>query len=107
MSFDPERALERLFDEYSQRAKAIRHDLGLLRDPDFAEQAQQRQNDDVLQALLAEAEAELRLVGLARERLREGHYGLCTRCGLAIAPERLQALPAAQCCLDCASKNPA
>lgn len=107
MNFDPGLALERLFDEYSRRAKAIRHDLGLLHNADFAEQAQERQNDEVLQALLAEAEAGLRLVGLARQRLAEGSYGQCLRCGEAIEPARLQALPMAECCLACANKREA
>ncbi|WP_068829158.1 TraR/DksA family transcriptional regulator [Pseudomonas sp. BMS12] len=107
MSFDPGSALERLFDEYSRRAKAIRHDLGLPHNADFAEQAQERQNDEVLQALLAEAEAGLRQVGLARLRLAEGTYGQCQRCGEPIEPARLQALPAAECCLACADKHQA
>lgn len=104
MSFDPGQALQQLFDEYSRRASAIRHDLGLLHNADFAEQAQERQNDEVLQALLAEAEAGLRLVGLARLRLAEGTYGQCLKCGEPIEPARLQALPVAECCLACASK---
>lgn len=105
MSFDPGPALEQLFDEYSQRARAIRHDLGLPHNADFAEQAQERQNDEVLQALLAEAEAGLRQVGLARQRLAAGRYGLCLRCGEPIEPARLQAWPAAECCLACAERS--
>lgn len=105
MSFDPGPALEQLFDEYSQRARAIRHDLGLPHNADFAEQAQERQNDEVLQALLLEAEAGLRQVGLARQRLAEGSYGLCLSCGEPIEPARLQALPAAECCLACTERS--
>ena len=105
MSFDPGPALEQLFDEYSQRARAIRHDLGLPHNADFAEQAQERQNDEVLQALLAEAEAGLRQVGLARQRLAAGRYGLCLRCGEPIEPARLQAWAAAECCLACAERS--
>ncbi len=57
VDFDPRPALDQLAAEYSKRAEAIRRDLGRSHSPDFAEQAQQRQNDDVLRALLAEAEA--------------------------------------------------
>lgn len=59
-SFDPHTALDLLFAEYDRRADAIRRDLALQRSPDFAEQASERQNDDVLHALLAEAEEGLR-----------------------------------------------
>ena len=103
-TFDPAAALEQLLAEYSQRAAAIRHDLGKAHAADFAEQAVERQNDEVLNALLVEAEAGMRLVGLARLRLAEGSYGLCQRCGEAISPARLQALPAAEYCLHCADQ---
>ncbi len=103
-TFDPRAALDQLFAEYSKRANSIRRDLGLPHQADFAEQAQERQNDEVLEALLAEAEIGLRQVGLARQRLAEGHYGECQRCGEPINPARLAALPAAECCLGCADQ---
>ena len=98
-AFDPHIALYTLLNEYSARANAIRQDLARSHSVDFAEQAQQRQNDEVLEALLAEAEAGLRQVGLA-----EGRYGACLHCGEAISPTRLQAMPTAQCCLACADQ---
>ena len=101
-AFDPRPALDALAIEYSHRAEAIRRDLGRTHSPDFAEQAQQRQNDDVLRALLAEAEAGMRQVGLARLRLADGSYGYCVRCGESIEARRLEALPAAEHCLRCA-----
>ncbi len=88
-TFDPRAALDQLFAEYNKRANSIRRDLGLPHQADFAEQAQERQNDEVLEALLAEAEAGLRQVGLARQRLDEGLYGDCQRCGEPINPARL------------------
>lgn len=102
--FDPHSALYRLLNEYSARANAIRQDLARSHSADFAEQAQQRQNDEVLEALLAEAEEGLHQVGLAKLRLAEGNYGNCLRCGEPIEPARLQALPAATHCLACADQ---
>lgn len=93
-AFDPATALETLATEYAARAAAIRRDLARSHSPDFAEQAVQRQNDEVLEGLLAEAEAGMRLA--------EGRYGQCERCGEAIEPARLAALPAAEYCLRCA-----
>ncbi len=64
----------------------------------------QRQNDDVLRALLAEAEEGLRRVERARERLGGG-YGRCTACGAVIAAARLAALPTAERCQDCLAQD--
>ena len=37
----------------------------------------------------------------ALERIEQGTYGTCTRCGNDIAPERLEARPWATLCIDC------
>ncbi|HEU5423258.1 MAG TPA: TraR/DksA C4-type zinc finger protein [Nitrolancea sp.] len=37
----------------------------------------------------------------ALQKLDDGTYGICERCGKPIAPERLEALPFARYCLDC------
>lgn len=47
-----------------------------------------------LQKWLAEIEAAL-------QRLRDGKYGICVRCGKPINPERLAAIPAAAYCIRC------
>jgi RNA polymerase-binding protein DksA len=38
----------------------------------------------------------------ALERIDEGTYGTCTNCGRPIREERLEALPWAELCIDCA-----
>ncbi|MCY1283494.1 RNA polymerase-binding transcription factor DksA [compost metagenome] len=101
-AFDPRAALDALATEYSARAAAIRRDLARTHSPDFAEQAVQRQNDEVLEALLVEAEAALLQVGKAKLRLADGSYGDCLRCGEPISEGRLRVLPAAEYCLACA-----
>lgn len=101
-AFDPQVALDALFAEYSARASAISQDLARSHSPDFAEQALQRQNDEVLEALLAEAKKGMRQVGMAKLRLADGTYGDCLRCGEPIEPARLQVLPATEYCLACA-----
>ena len=94
--------LDALLHDYTTRAEAIRRDLGRSHSADFAEQAQQRQNDEVLEALLAEAEQGLLLVRQAQQRLAEGRYGECLCCGEPIEATRLAALPVAEYCLRCA-----
>ena len=45
--------------------------------------------------------AELTDVDAALARMREGSYGECADCGIAIAPARLAVYPTAQRCVDC------
>ncbi|MNC17260.1 RNA polymerase-binding transcription factor DksA [compost metagenome] len=102
---DPRTVLDALAAEYTQRAEAIRRNLLSPHSSSFPEQAVERQNDDVLRSLLAEAEHGLQEVAHARARLAEGRYGICTACGATIAPARLAALPAAELCVDCAAHS--
>ncbi len=102
---DPRAALDALAVEYARRAEAIRRDLGAAHSASFPEQAVERLNDDVLRALLAEAEEGLRQVERARARLAGGRYGRCTACGAVIAAARLAALPTAERCQDCLAQD--
>lgn len=52
-------------------------------------------------ALLHQDCRQLEAVEQALARMANGSYGLCCACGRPIAPERLQARPAAALCLDC------
>ncbi|MFW9606280.1 MAG: TraR/DksA family transcriptional regulator [Pseudomonas sp.] len=100
-------ALTAQADDYRRRAEAIRRDLSGEHSADSEEQAVERENDDVLHALLAEAEAGLRDVDAALQRLAAGTYGQCTECGAEVAAARLQALPAAALCVNCAAQHEA
>lgn len=44
---------------------------------------------------------QLELVDAALERLDDGSFGTCLRCGKPIAPARLEALPWAAHCIEC------
>ena len=52
-------------------------------------------------ALRDRARQQLELVDAALQRLDDGTFGTCQRCGREIAPERLEALPWAAYCIDC------
>jgi DnaK suppressor protein len=41
----------------------------------------------------------------ALRRMDAGTYGICERCGERIEPERLEALPYAQLCMDCKRRD--
>ena len=45
--------------------------------------------------------AVLTAIDAALERIDEGTFGTCQRCGNPIAPERLEARPWATLCIDC------
>jgi len=47
----------------------------------------------------------LKMLARAEEKIRKGTYGVCEACGGAIAPERLQSVPEAILCLDCAEQE--
>jgi RNA polymerase-binding protein DksA len=55
-------------------------------------------------ALRERSRAALTLVDAALRALDGGTYGTCVSCGQPIAPERLEAIPWAPTCIDCARK---
>ena len=56
-------------------------------------------------ALRDHSKAELGRVDAALRAIDAGTYGTCTNCGNPIARERLQAIPWAPTCIDCARKG--
>lgn len=68
----------------------------------FSEQVVDRQNDDVLLNLKNEAEQELEQIQRALAKIEQNKYGICENCHKAISPERLNAIPFAAYCKDCA-----
>jgi RNA polymerase-binding transcription factor DksA len=57
------------------------------------------------QSLLARADARLVEIDAALRRIADGSYGMCARCGRAIAAERLDARPEAALCVACAARR--
>ena len=58
-------------------------------------------------SLLEQLEDRLAEVEKAIKRIDDRTYGICTNCGKMILPERLEALPYAQLCIDCQRKESA
>jgi len=54
-------------------------------------------------ALVLQVQGHVAEVGAAIQRLQDGTYGTCERCGQSIAKSRLEARPAASTCMRCAS----
>ena len=89
--------------ELKQRVEQISADLSHRQtSPKFSEQVVDRQNDDVLLNLKAEAEEELAQIEKALLKLERDVYGQCEKCNQAISTERLAALPYTAYCKQCA-----
>lgn len=91
--------------ELGRRTKAILADTGKVLSADSAEQAVELENAEVLDELAREAIEELGKINMALARHEAGKYGSCIACGEMIPAERLQAIPWAVHCMQCAIRN--
>ena len=89
-------------DELNERLHRIKKDVTRKASADWSEQAQERENDEVIDALGNEARVELNKINLALDRMNNDEYGICVGCGENIAPARLEAMPYADLCIKCA-----
>jgi RNA polymerase-binding transcription factor DksA len=79
-------------------------DGSLEYDDNFADTSQVTAERGEAEALAGELAETLRDVEAALSRLEEGTYGACELCGKPIGEARLEAMPAARRCIDCAAK---
>ncbi|WP_062213938.1 TraR/DksA C4-type zinc finger protein [Streptomyces sp. NBRC 109706] len=93
-------SLTRLWDGVVDAAAGTNNDDE--HDPEGATIAFEREQ---LRARRDQVRAELDALNLAAERLREGRYRVCERCGGPIAPGRLEARPTARTCVECAART--
>lgn len=68
-------------------------------DADFAEQANELEEQDALGGIEAVHRAEIAEIRAALARIDAGTYGRCRTCDAPIAPARLAALPTAATCV--------
>ncbi len=81
-------------------------DTGSLNyDSNFADTSQVTAERGEAEALAGELKEALAEVEAALDRVEQGTYGECARCGQPITPARLEAKPAAQLCIACASRT--
>lgn len=97
--------LEALQKTVSERINVIDKDIrheGMS--ADWAEQATERENDEVLESLGNSSEQELMMIKRALKRIEEGDYFYCIECGEEIPAARLELLPFTTHCVNCAEK---
>jgi len=82
-------------------AQDVRHS-GLPLPADSVEQVTLRACDEVLDGLSEGARAEISRINATLDRIDRGDYGVCKECGEEIRVKRLEAVPYAEFCIDCA-----
>jgi DnaK suppressor protein len=81
-------------------------ELGSLNyDSNFADSSQVTAERGEAETLANNLRESLDEVEHALAKHDQGTYGLCENCGKAIASTRLEAMPTARLCIDCASKR--
>jgi DnaK suppressor protein len=102
-------AYEALKTELEERLAALQTRLSIIKrdatqshSGDSAEQAQERENDEVVDAIGNETAQSIRVIQAALARIEDGTYGECAGCGEDIGQARLEAVPEATRCVNCA-----
>ncbi|HEY3074181.1 MAG TPA: TraR/DksA family transcriptional regulator [Burkholderiales bacterium] len=110
---------EKLQHQLDERREALLAELGQdtarTREHPYAEHAGPAPDtgDESVASLFADLEQadvtrdleEFRALEAARERLKDGAYGICADCGSDIGYERLKAFPAAMRCVQCQERH--
>lgn len=98
-----EEKLNALKEELATRVEKIEADLHSRKtSAKFSEQVVEHQNDDVLLNLKDEAEQELAQIDRALLKIERDLFGSCEKCHEDISDERLEAVPFAETCKNCA-----
>ena len=97
-----QQAMEQKLASLEKRLAAVTRDITKTLSSDFAEQATERENDDVLEEIARETQTSIARLKAALQRLEDDSYGICSRCGEDIAEARLNAIPETIFCVDCA-----
>ena len=103
MAYDSIRQqLEERLAELQVRLENIKKDVTQSHSGDSAEQAQERENDEVVDAIGNETAQSIKIGQAALGRIADGSYGTCKECGENIGQARLEAMPEATRCVECA-----
>ena len=97
--------IETRIAELTGQIKKISDDLDQPLPAHLEDQAIDLEDDEVLERLGQANQQELRLLNDALGRIADGTYGICAKCGENISQARLDAVPYALICRDCAAGN--
>ena len=72
---------------------------------DLADIASEDIDRKIIEALGSQELRRLKLIDSALNRISQGQYGHCIRCGIQIPQDRLEALPYALMCINCKTEE--
>jgi RNA polymerase-binding protein DksA len=104
-------------NEHEEIAKALKARLSELRTllakvdqdlhkplpADSEDQAIELENQEALEVIKKTETREIHQIEAALNRISQGTYGTCAKCGETIDPRRLKALPTAAKCIPCST----
>ena len=96
------KTLERRYAYLQNRLENIEDQLDDAPDPDWEENAVEHGGDEVLESLGESGLKEMEAIKAALKRIDAGTYCTCVKCGEEISQERLDAVPHAPLCRNCA-----
>lgn len=91
--------------ELDARIHDLDHELGEPKSADLDDQSIDLEDDEVLERLGVVAQKEMALLELAMGRIKDGSFGICKKCEEAISEARLNAVPYALLCKNCAKSG--
>jgi len=97
-----ESLLRNRLSELNARLSGVEVELEKPANADFEERASEREGDEVLESLGNAGLSEIRMIQAALERVADGTFGECVACGEPISEGRLDAVPHAARCKNCA-----
>ena len=102
----PEQARKTLLDRRAELTRRLGQIEDQLDDPapkDWEDAATEAEDDQMLQTLGAVEQAEVARIDAALERIADGTWGTCVKCGEPIPEKRLELLPETPLCASCAA----
>ena len=86
----------------NKQMQKISRSLGERPPRDNEDRAVERESDEILEGLGAADRQEAQRIRAALQRIEDGTYGICVKCGDVISNERLDLLPYTPFCRKCA-----
>ena len=100
---DRKAQLEARLADLKGRLTGIEDELDSHDAKDWEDLATERESDEVLESMGVSGQQEIRQIEAALDRIADGEYGFCVKCGAEISQERLDVLPQTPFCRNCAA----
>ena len=96
-------ALKTRLSELRTHLAKVERELHKALPADSEDQAIELENLEALEVIERTEITEIHKIEAALQRISEGTYGTCVKCGEHIDPRRLKALPTAATCISCST----